>query len=133
MVKKQKKIIFLILVCQVIRNTHLGRILKKSLQGSIHAQFYMAVKGPVGRFLLQLCTVSVKPRKSKFPTLRRCGILGKPLTDRHIKKRARTHSDRHLWHGRLQLTMVNVTGHIGAFTKVSVLAPSTGVLAGIYK
>ncbi len=76
-VKKLQKIIFLILVCQATRNTHnVGRILKKSLQGSIHTQFYMAMKGPIGWFLLQLYTVSVKRRKNKFPTLR-CGILVK--------------------------------------------------------
>ncbi len=50
---------------------YVDRILKKSLQGSIHPQFYMAIKGLFGRFLLQLCTESVKRCKNKFPTLRR--------------------------------------------------------------
>ncbi len=37
--------------------------------------FYMSIKGPFGRLLLQLCTLSLKQQKNKFLTLRRCGIL----------------------------------------------------------
>ncbi len=60
MVKKLKKIIspyFGVLGHQKL--PYVGRILKKSFQGSIHAQFYIAIKGPFGWFLLQLCTASV--------------------------------------------------------------------------
>ncbi len=42
------------------KHSYVGRILKKSPQGSIHAQFCMGIKGPFGRLLLQQCTVSVK-------------------------------------------------------------------------
>ncbi len=42
------------------KHPSVGRILKKLLQGSIHTQFYTAIKGPFGQFLLQLRTVSVK-------------------------------------------------------------------------
>ncbi len=63
-----------------------GRILKKSLQGSTHTQFYMAIKGTFGAFLLQLCTVSVKWYKNKFPILRRCNLLVKASLDRRTRK-----------------------------------------------
>ncbi len=42
------------------KHSHIGSILKKSFQGSIHAQLYMAIKGPFGRFQLQPCTVNLK-------------------------------------------------------------------------
>ncbi len=32
------------------KRPHVDRILKKSFQGSIHAQLYMAIKGTFGRF-----------------------------------------------------------------------------------
>ncbi len=91
--------------------TYVGGILKKSLQGSIHAQFYMAIKGPLGRFLLQLCRVSVKQRKNKFTTLRRDGILVKALPDRCVEKQA--------------CMPVNVTVHISTFTRLGVLTRAT--------
>ncbi len=49
------------------KHPYVGRILKKLLQGSIRAQFYMAINGPFDRFLLQASKVSVKRRKNKFP------------------------------------------------------------------
>ncbi len=58
------------------KHPYVGRILKKSLQGSSQAQFYMAIKDPFGQFLLQPCTVSIKRGKNKFPFLR-CSILVK--------------------------------------------------------
>ncbi len=39
---------------------YVDRILKKSLPGSIHTQFYVVMKGQFDRLLLQLCTVSVR-------------------------------------------------------------------------
>ncbi len=42
------------------KRPYIGSKRKTSLQGSIQTQFYMAIKGPFGRFLLQLCTESVK-------------------------------------------------------------------------
>ncbi len=42
------------------KHLYVGRKLKKLLQGSDRTQFYMAIKGPFRRFLLQPCTVSVK-------------------------------------------------------------------------
>ncbi len=33
------------------KHPYVGKIQKKSLQGSTHAQFYMAIKGPFCRFL----------------------------------------------------------------------------------
>ncbi len=54
------------------KHSYVGRILKKSHQDFIHVQFYMTIKGPFGRFLLQLCTVSINRHKNKFPTVRRC-------------------------------------------------------------
>ncbi len=73
------------------KHNYVGRILKKSLQGSIHAQFYMAIKGPFGRFLLQPCTVSIKRCKNKFSILRRYGILVKASPDRRVRKREHTY------------------------------------------
>ncbi len=98
------------------KHAYVGRILKKSLQSSIHAQFYMAIKYSFGRFLLQPCTESIKQRKNKFPTLRRSGIQVKASPDRRIRKRAQTQSVQSLQCGRLQLTAVNVTIHIGTLT-----------------
>ncbi len=72
------------------KHPYVGRILKKSVQDSIYAQFYMAIRGPFGQFLLQLCTVSVKGHKNKFLTLRRCGILVKASPDSRILKQAQT-------------------------------------------
>ncbi len=83
------------------KHVYVGRILKKSLQGSIHAQFYMERKGPFGWLLLQPCKVSVMQRKNKFPTLRRCGILVKASPDRIVQKWAQTRSDRQLQRGHL--------------------------------
>ncbi len=71
------------------KHPYVGRILKKSLQGSIHSQFYMSIKGPFGQFVLQPCTVSVKGCKNKFPTRIRCDILIKASTDRRVWKQAR--------------------------------------------
>ncbi len=42
------------------KHPYVGRILKKSFQGSIHAQLYMTIKGPFGQFQLQPCTVNLK-------------------------------------------------------------------------
>ncbi len=50
------------------KHLYAGRILKKSLQGSGDTPFYKEIKGPLGQFLLQPCTMSVKERKNKFPT-----------------------------------------------------------------
>ncbi len=113
------------------KHPYVGRILKKSLQGSIHAQFYMAIKGPFGQFLLQPRTVSIKRCKNKFTALRRCGILVKVSPDRRVRKWAQMRSNQGLWHRRLLLTAVNATVHIGAFTKLGVLVQlrSTSVLA----
>ncbi len=49
------------------KRPYVGRILKKSLQGSIHTQFYMSIKGPFGHFLSQLCTVSAKRHQKQVP------------------------------------------------------------------
>ncbi len=83
------------------KHDYVGRILKKSLQGSIHTKLYMAIEGPFGRFLLQSRTVSVKLRKNKFPTLRRGDTLVTATLDRHIQKREQMRSDRCLQRGRL--------------------------------
>ncbi len=93
------------------KHPYVSRIQKKSLQGSIHIQFYITITGPFGRSLLQPCTVSVKRRKNKFPTPRRCSILVKASPDRCIQKRTRMHSNQCLRHGHLYLTSVNVTTH----------------------
>ncbi len=50
------------------KHPYVGRILKKPLQGSIHALFYMAINGPFGRFLLQPCTGSVKVWTYRYGT-----------------------------------------------------------------
>ncbi len=42
------------------KHSHVGRILKKSVQGSIHAQLYMAIKDPFGQFQLQLRTANLR-------------------------------------------------------------------------
>ncbi len=83
------------------KHPYVDRILKNSLQGSIHAQFYMAIKGLIGRFLLQLCPVSVKRCKNKFPTLRRCEILVKASPDKGIQKQAQMYFDQCLQRERL--------------------------------
>ncbi len=48
------------------KHTYVGRILKKSLQSSIHSQFSVVIKGPFSQFLLQPCTVSTKQCRNKF-------------------------------------------------------------------
>ncbi len=49
MVKKLKKKLFsLFWYVRPPEISHVGRILKKSLEGSIYAQFYMAIKSPFG-------------------------------------------------------------------------------------
>ncbi len=53
MVEKSKKMTFLILVLAFQKHPNVGRILKKSFEGSIHTQLYMAIKDPFGRFQLQ--------------------------------------------------------------------------------
>ncbi len=100
------------------KNLYLGRKLKKSLQGSIHVQFYTAIKDPFGRFLLQLGTVSIQRHKNKFPTLRSCGILVTASPDRRLRKRAQTSSNLRLWCGRLKLTAVTATVHTDTFIKL---------------
>ncbi len=50
------------------KHPYVGRILNKWIQGSIYAQFYMAMKGPLSWLLLQLCTMSAKRHtKTSFP------------------------------------------------------------------
>ncbi len=98
------------------KHPYVVKILEKSLQGSLHAQLYMAIKGPFGRFLFQPCTVSIKRRKNKFPTLRKYGIPLKASPDRRVRKRAWMHSNQ-----RFQLIAVNATVHIGMFTKLGIL------------
>ncbi len=97
MVKKLKKKDFpYFCVLSHQKHPYVSRILEKSLQGSIHAQFYMAIKDAVGQFLLQLCTVIVKRRKNKSPILRRGGILVKASPGRRIWKPAQMQSVRRL-------------------------------------
>ncbi len=101
MVKKFKKRFSFFWLVRPLETPYVGRIPKKWLQCSIYAQFYMAIKGPFGQFLLQLCAMSVKRRKNKFPTLRRCDILVKASPDRCFRKQAWTRSDQRLQRGCL--------------------------------
>ncbi len=120
------------------KHPYVGKIPKKSLQGSIHAQFYITIKGPFSRFLLQLCTVSEKRHKNKFPTLRRCGILVKVSPDGYVQKWAQTHSDWHLLHGCLQLKekhkscevklTIRLTIHLQTKLRTCVYRRSSGIV-----
>ncbi len=84
MVKKLKKMIFLIWCVRPPETSLCWQNTEKvtprlNLRSIIHGN-----RGFIWSISLQLCTVSVKRCKNKFPTLRRCGILVKASPDRCV-------------------------------------------------
>ncbi len=66
------------------KHPYIGRILKKSLHGFIHAQFYMVITGPFGRY--------------QVPSSQKMWHTVTASPDRHIQKWVRMRSDQCLLH-----------------------------------